>query len=97
MGTQKVCIFSYNSRGFSDIKKTFCNYLIKASGNKISILCNQENFILRANSYILDQTFSESHIVFKPAEKDQNAGRPKNGMFIAVPDSLKKTLVTSRL
>ena len=29
------------------------------------------------------------HIIFKPAIKDHLEGRPKNGMFIALPSNLK--------
>ena len=51
----KVCVYSYNSRGFSDLKQDFIRLLISdhVTGNKLPILCNQENFILRDNSYKL--------------------------------------------
>ena len=52
MGDSKLCIYSYNSRGFSDTKKEYCKYLMNTAENNIPILCNQENFILQ-NSYSL--------------------------------------------
>ena len=60
-----------------------------SSGSSTTILCNQENFLLKANGYIIRQTLPDHHILFKPAEKDYLEGRPKNGMFIAIPDVMK--------
>ena len=62
------------------------------AGNKLPILCNQENFLLRSNNYLLDKSFPNCHIVFKPASKETFLGRPKNGMFIAVPDCMKDAI-----
>ena len=44
-----ICIFSYNSREFSKLKQEYCCLLLSEQtvGNKIPILCNQENFITR--------------------------------------------------
>ena len=86
---------SYNSRGFSTMTASFIRYLVSKSvvGNKIPILCNQENFILRDNSYKLVQALPGFHLVINPAVKiTQDTGRPKNGMFIAFPNSIKSNI-----
>ena len=58
-----------------------------SSGSSTSILCNQENFLLKANGYIINQALPD---LFIPAEKD--FGRPKNGIFIAIPEILKENV-----
>ena len=59
-------------------------------GNKLPILCNQENFILRGNFYKILQTLPDFHFFINPAVKTSlDRGRPKGGMFIAVPNSIK--------
>ena len=59
-------------------------------GDKIPILCNQENFILKANSYKLFQAIPGFQFFINPAIKPlQDRGRPSNGMFICVPESIK--------
>ena len=59
-------------------------------GEKIPILCNQENFILKGNMYKLFQEIPGFHFFVNPAIKDtQDKGRPMNGMFICVPDRIK--------
>ena len=63
-----------------------------SSGSSTAILCNQENFLLKANGYIIKQALPDEHILFKPAEKDYLEGRPKNGMFIDVPDVMKENV-----
>ena len=88
----KVCVISYNSRGFSDIKTDFMKFLLSnaVTGNKIPILCNQENFILRDNAYKLKQALPDYQLIINPAiKKDLTQGRPSNGMFIAFPDKIK--------
>ena len=70
----------------------FFNYLVSPQyiGDKIPILCNQENFILKANSYRLFQACPGFQFFINPAVKnDQDRGRPKNGMFICVPNKIK--------
>ena len=57
------------------------------------ILCNQENFLLQSNNFKVKQCLQNAHIIFKKAIKDSINGRPKNGMFIAVPDELKEYVV----
>ena len=59
-------------------------------GNRIPIICNQENFILRGNIYKILQALPGFHVIINPAVKSNlDRGRPKGGMFIAVPDSIK--------
>ena len=59
-------------------------------GNSIPIICNQENFILKSNSYRIFQAVPGFHFLVNPAVKDiQDRGRPKNGMFIGFPDSIR--------
>ena len=88
MMDDEVCVISYNSRGFDDCKKDFVKDLLNIAGCQ-AIICNQENFILKKNAYMVKQTLPEHNIVFKEAVKDGFDGRPKNGMFIAIPKSLK--------
>ena len=87
-----ICVISYNSRGFSAMKKDYCQLLVSANtvGNKIPILCNQEKFVLRGNRYKINQSLPGFHCIINPAVKvSHDKGRAKNGMFIAVPDSFK--------
>ena len=59
-------------------------------GENIPILCNQENFLLKANSYKLFQAIPGFHFFINPAIKSSHdQGRPSNGMFICVPDCIK--------
>ena len=85
-----LCIFSYNSRGFNITKQDAIQTLLSISGNSLPIICNQENFLLEANEYKIRQCLPDHHILFKPAIKEGLNGRPKNGMFIAVPSCLKE-------
>jgi hypothetical protein len=62
---------------------------MKNAGNNLPILCNQENFLLKANLFKIKQCLPNSHIFFKPASKQGITGRPKNGMFIAIPKAIK--------
>ena len=90
--TQQACVISYNSRGFSGIQQDFVKTLVSEEtvGSKIPILCNQENFILRGNFYKILQTLPGFHLFINPAVKTvQDRGRPKGGMFIAVPNAMK--------
>ena len=84
---------SYNSRGFSEQKQEFCKSLISNSiiGNREAIFCNQENFLLRGSSYKISRTFPNHHCIINPATKtNHDKGRAKNGMFIAIPNHLKR-------
>ena len=89
-----ICLLSYNSRGFCNIKQNFLILLVSISGNKIPVICNQENFLLRNNYYKIRQCLPNFHIISKPAIKvNLSHGRPVNGMFIAIPSILKKKIV----
>ena len=88
---KSLCIYSYNSRGFAQDKQDLCKLLMSTSGNTYPILCNQENFLLRSNGYKIKQCLPGAHVMFKPAIKDtHDKGRPKNGMFVAVPAVMKE-------
>ena len=82
---QNLSIISFNSRGFGLDKQSICGKLISIKDN-VTILCNQENFLLKNNSFKIKQALPNYQIIFKPAIKDNLGGRPKNGMFIAIPD-----------
>ena len=88
---KSLCIYSYNSRGFAQEKQDLCKIMMSTSGNTYPILCNQENFLLRSNGYKIKKCLPKAHVIFKKAEKDtHDNGRPKNGMFIAVPTEIKE-------
>jgi exonuclease III len=91
-----MCLISYNSRGFSEMNQNFMKTLTsdQVIGDKIPILCNQENFILRGNFYKILQAMTGFHVIFNPAVKNSlDRGRPKGGMFIAIPDEMKNQVV----
>ena len=88
----ELSIISYNSRGFDELKQLFCKYIssLEVVGNKVPILCNQEHFMLRGNSYKLKKAMPNFHLIINPAEKSSLCkGRPRGGLFIAVPDHFK--------
>ena len=59
-------------------------------GDKVPILCNQENFLLKENTYKVNQTLPGFQVIHNPALlKNQTKGRQSNGIFIAYPDLLK--------
>ena len=89
-----LCVISYNSRGFCRYKQEFLRLLCSSQivGTSIHILCVQENFILRANSYKIINALPDFFSVIKPAVKNSfDSGRPKNGMVIAVPRYINGT------
>ena len=90
-------IISFNTRGFDLAKQRFCynllNYEKVHDNNEIKILCNQENFILRGNKHLLKEALPGFYVIFKPAVKDNIEGRPKNGMFIAIPEKIKSSVI----
>ena len=88
MMEEKSSIISYNSRGFNKCKQDFLRNILSEVGGH-TFLFNQENFLLKKNGYIAEQALPEHRIVFKPAVKDSLEGRPKGGMFIAVPICFK--------
>ena len=86
---RKLRIYSYNSRGFDMIKQQVCRELMNLDVKTDSIICNQENFVLKGNAYTIRQALPEHKIFIKEAKKEGLEGRPVNGMFIAIPDKLK--------
>ena len=88
MGDKEVCIISYNSRGFSSCKRDFMKNFPLIAGCD-AIIMNQENFLLKKNGYMARNALPEHHLILKPASKEGLEGRPQNGMFIAVPSTLK--------
>ena len=89
---KNVAVVSYNSRGFSYQKQEFCKALTSVAviGDNLPMLCNQENFLLAANVYKINQTFQNYHCFINPAIKtSHDKGRGKNGMFIAIPNIIK--------
>ena len=61
------------------------------SGFTYPVLCNQENFVLRGNGYQIKNCLPDAHVIIKEAVKStHDEGRPRNGMFIAVPVELKE-------
>ena len=87
--TDKINIFSYNSRGFAEHKQSICKTLALKDNQTVPIICVQEHFLQRGNSYKVKQCLPNFHILFKTAVMDSDLGRPKNGMFIAVPIEIK--------
>ena len=88
-GKGSLCVFSYNTRGFTEDKQDICKLLFAETDEYYPIVCNQENFLLKGNSYKVSQCLKGARIIFKQATKESLDGRPKNGMFIAVPGDLK--------
>ena len=88
-----ICIFSYNSRGFSEDKQNICNLIMLNSNNHYPILCNQENFLLEGNRYKIKQCLPNARIFYKKAIKNSLEGRPMNGMFIAVANDITENVL----
>ena len=88
-----ICFYSFNSRGFDEDKQDICRLLTLNNDINLPILCNQENFLLRNNCYKARQCLTDSHIYFKEAVMESSYGRPKNGMFIAVPKEIKENVM----
>ena len=88
---KQICLISYNTRGFGSEKQEFLKYLLNtACCDKIPILCNQENFLLRSNAYKIQQILPNYQVFIKPAVMSgHDKGRPKNGMFVALPLTVK--------
>ena len=82
-------MYSYNSRGFDQIKQKFCMELLNKDEDYFPVLCNQENFVLKGNAHIIKNAMIDYHVMIKPATKMHCDGRPVNGMFTAVPLSLR--------
>ena len=62
--------------------------LLLNSNNHFPILCNQENVLLQGNRFKIKKCLPNTRIFGKKAVKDSLEGRPKNGMFIAVPHEI---------
>ena len=91
----QVCFISYNSRGFDSLKTNLVRQLVSKEvvGTKVPIICNQENFIIRENSYKINRALPGFQVLVNPAVKnDLGLGRPKNGMFIAFPEKIKSSV-----
>ena len=73
-------------------KQNVCQHLSQVCGNKIPVILNQENFLLKANNFKIKQCLPDFHIIVNPAEKKGLNGRPKGGMFIAIPEHLKENV-----
>ena len=89
MEEASFCIISYNSRGFNECKRDFVKNLTLISGCSTFIF-NQENFLLKSNVYLAKNALPDHHVIAKPAKMDGLDGRPKNGMFIAIPRTFKE-------
>ena len=91
----EICMYSYNTRGSNELKLKFIEDLINLSGNRITIVCIQEHFLLRNNLKKISNYFSNSSVISKPAFKTfeaQNRGRPKGGLSIILPKYLRKSV-----
>ena len=51
--TKNIRVYSYNSRGFDEIKQKFCMELLNKDEEYFPVLCNQENFVLKGNAHII--------------------------------------------
>ena len=89
---KNLCIYSYNSRGFYSNKQDILKTLLSVFGDSLLVICNQENFLLKANRFIIEKCLPDHHMFFKPATKKNLNDRPKNGMFVAVPICLKESV-----
>ena len=89
-GKDVICIYSYNSRGFTEDKQDICKILFADTDKYYSILCNQENFLLKGNNYKVTQCLPNARVIFKETIKDCFEGIPKNGMFVAIPQDIKE-------
>ena len=90
--SKNICLYSCNSRGFGDGNQDICKILTTKNDSYLPIVCNQENFLLRNNGYKVKQCLPGFHIYLKSAVMDSMHGRPRNGMFIAVPLEIKENV-----
>ena len=66
---------------------------VSITGAYSTILCTQENFLLKANLYKINQAMPNYSFIFNPAVKKKlNRGRPFNGMFIGYPTAMKDSV-----
>ena len=76
----KICLTSFNSRGFSEHKADLCKFVLSQYVNvdKIPVLCNQENFLLKSNSYRIRKALPGFLTFINPAIKESHdKGRTK--------------------
>ena len=67
---KSICIYSFNSRGFSEEKQDLCKILMIESTNHIPILCNQENFLLCLKKFFyLIEIFLNIHEFYMHLQK----------------------------
>ena len=80
MDSLDLKLVSWNSRGFNEYKSKFLTEYF----SDCTIICNQENFILRQNAYKIVNCVGENyHVFIKPTVKNSlDKGRPKGGLFI---------------
>ena len=74
-GKDSICIYSYNSRRFSEDKQDVCKILFVDTEKYYPILCNQENFLLKGYNYKIKQCLPNARVIFKEAFKDSFEGR----------------------
>ena len=86
--TENIRIYSFNSRGFDEIKQKVCMDILNSDDDHTTILCNQENFVLKGNGHLIKRALPNYRLYIKPATKTHFDGRPVNGMFVAVPKDL---------
>ena len=57
---------------------------------KLPFSVTKKTFLLRSNTYKIQKTLPNYHVFIKPAVPgNHDQERAKNGMFVAVPDSVK--------
>ena len=71
-------------------KQDMCKLLMLKNKHSIPVLCTQEHFLLKSNSYKVKQALPDCRVFFKNAVMETNQGRPRNGMFIAVPKEIEE-------
>ena len=92
-GKDSICIYSYNPRGFTEDQQDVCKILFVEIEKYYPILCNQENFLMKGNNYKVTQCLPNAKVIFEEAIKDSCGGRPKNGMFVAIPLKIKELVL----
>ena len=58
---KNLCIYSCNSRGFHSNKQDILKTLLSVSGDSLPVICNQENFLLKANRFIIEKCLPDHH------------------------------------
>ena len=60
---KNLCIYPYNSRGFDSNKQDILKTLLSVSGDSLPVICNQENFLLKANRFIIEKCLPDQTII----------------------------------